>query len=142
MKFRELDSGDPVVAGDFYALTSYSRPIADTDRVVVAEDQGQVVSAVRIEQVDDVFVLRGMYTHPSRVRQGIGASLLRAVEHKLAGRDSYCLPFAYLQGFYGEIGFEAIPEVAAPKFLRRRYAAYIEDDLDVIIMFRARGKQD
>ena len=81
-----------------------------------------------------------MYTHPSRVLQGIGASLLKAVGRELSARDSYCIPFAHLRDFYGKVGFGIIPEIAAPQFLRTRYEAYIKVGLDVIIMFRAGEK--
>ena len=42
----------------------------------------------------------------------------------LGAGDCFCIPYAHLDGFYGQIGFEAVPPDDLPPHLARRLAQY------------------
>jgi GNAT superfamily N-acetyltransferase len=83
-----------------------------------------------------VTVLRGMRVHRDLRRSGIGRQLLDHLDQVLGNTTCYCIPFAWLTGFYGAIGFVQIETPAAPAFLSERYAVYVEQGLNMIIMRR------
>ena len=140
MKFRELDLSERPKVNAFYQLTTYKRPVSDSDRVFVAEDAGIIYGAVRIENTDGVQVLRGMYMHPDYMRQGIGSQLLKAIEPPLSETESFCIPRDHLFDFYGKAGFYVIDQHEAPSFLSKRLAGYIDEGLPVGVMRRSRGE--
>ncbi|EAQ98752.1 GNAT family N-acetyltransferase [Congregibacter litoralis] len=140
MKFGELDPSERPKVNAFYQLTTYKRPVSESDRVFVAEDAGMIYGAVRIESIDGVQVLRGMYMHPDYLRQGIGRRLLKAIEPPLSETESFCIPRDNLFSFYGRAGFNVIDQNEAPSFLSKRLASYVEEGLPVAIMHRSQGE--
>lgn len=140
MNFTELEPSDRPRVNAFYQLTTYKRPVSRSDRVFVAEDADMIYGAARIESVDGVQVLRGMYMSPDYVRQGFGGQLLSAIEPALSETESYCIPRDYLFDFYGRAGFKVIEQGEAPLFLSTRLASYIDEGLPVAIMHRPKGE--
>ncbi|MEM8563962.1 MAG: GNAT family N-acetyltransferase [Pseudomonadota bacterium] len=139
MNFRELDIAerDKVVA--FYELTSYRRPISNSDRVFVADNADRILGVARIEGASGVQVLRGMYIHPDFTRQGIGTRLLKATVPTLSETNSFCIPRDHLCDFYSGAGFRVIDPDDAPDFLSERLATYLKEGLSVAIMQRTPG---
>jgi hypothetical protein len=82
-------------------------------------------------------VLRGMRVEPAFQRQSIGTRLLGAVAANLTGH-CYCIPYAHLTGFYGQIGFSVLDSCAAPGFLAERLASYRlrADGHEYLLMYR------
>jgi N-acetylglutamate synthase-like GNAT family acetyltransferase len=109
---------------NFYAERRYSGGIRPEDAVLLAERDGELVGLVRLAPEEGVIVLRGMQVHPSCQRQGIGKRLLQTVAQELDRKGCFCVPYAYLVGFYGGIGFQVIKPANAPIFLRRRLDRY------------------
>ena len=140
MKFRELEVAERPKVNEFYQLTTYKRPVSDSDRVFVAEEAGYIYGAVRIEFLEGVQVLRGMYMHAGHLRKGIGQRLLQAIEPVLAKAESFCIPRDHLFDFYGRAGFRVIEPGDAPGFLAERLESYINEGLPVAIMCRS-GEQ-
>ena len=56
----------------------------------------------------------------------------------LEDRECFCLPFAHLVAFYGQIGFEVVASDALPPHLAERLAGYRagRPDVNVIAMRR------
>ena len=108
----------------FYELTAYSGSATNSAVVFLAEDGEQIVGIVRLEREEGVDVLRGMRVIAQRQRQGIGTNLLRALSQHLGAQTCYCIAFAHLVGFYGQIGFGEITLEAAPVHLRQRINEY------------------
>ena len=139
MNYRELRSAERPKINEFYQLTTYKRPVSPSDRVFVAVNDGTFYGAVRIEQSQEVQVLRGMYMHPEHTRKGIGLGLLKAIEPVLAETNSYCIPFDHLFEFYGRAGFRHIEPSEAPEFLEERLKSYFKEGKSVAIMYRSAG---
>ena len=55
---------------------------------------------------------------------------------ELGGEECFCVPYTHLTGFYGSVGFVAIPDENAPPLLRYRVAGYRTRGLDVLLMRR------
>jgi GNAT superfamily N-acetyltransferase len=140
MEYSELNVAERPKVNAFYQLTTYKRPVSGSDRVFVAEEAGSIYGAVRIESLEGVQVLRGMYMHPEHVRKGIGRRLLEAIEPVLAQTDSYCIPRDHLFVFYGRAGFSRIEASDAPNFLSERLMSYIKEGIPVAIMYRPQGQ--
>jgi GNAT superfamily N-acetyltransferase len=78
-----------------------------------------------------------MRVEPDFQRQGIGSRLLGAVGAELRG-PCYCIPYAHLTGFYGQIGFQVLEPRLAPDFLAERLATYRArgDGHEYLLMYR------
>jgi GNAT superfamily N-acetyltransferase len=131
-------AGDISRALNFYAERRYGGGIRPEDGVLLAERDGELVGIVRLAAEDGVVVLRGMQVHPRFQRQGVGKRLLATVAQELDGRGCFCIPYAHLVDFYGEIGFRVIEPAKAPTFLRLRLERYQNrgDGNEYLIMLR------
>ena len=121
-----------------YAAWDYARLIAPDDTIWIAENGDELVGIVRIAREFGTLVLRGMRIAETWQRRGIGTQMLDAVDAWLGERKCYCVPYAHLGEFYGQIGFEIIEVDVAPLFLRGRIHEYRRASLDVMVMVRAK----
>ena len=126
----------------FYRETDYGGGLRLSDTLVVAEDEGVLVGAVRLCDEFGELVLRGMRVRRDLQRRGIGSLLLLELEPFLRERVCYCVPHRYLFSFYGQIGFSEVASEEAPSFLRERVEEYTRLGLDVVVMKRVPGGFD
>ena len=138
IEVRRAIAKDTSRALNFYTERQYAGGIGPEDAVLFAERDGELVGIVRLAEEEGVVVLRGMQVHPKFQRQGIGKRLFAAVAQELDDRDCFCIPYAHLVGFYGEIGFHVIEPAEAPAFLRLRLEKYQNrgDGKEYLIMRR------
>jgi GNAT superfamily N-acetyltransferase len=80
-----------------------------------------------------------MQVLPEFQRQGIGRKLLEGCLPRISGSVCYCIPWRYLERFYGSVGFSRIEIEEGTRFLVERLARYRADGHDVILMRRANG---
>jgi GNAT superfamily N-acetyltransferase len=116
------------------------RKIDPADTVWIAERAGEAVGIVRIAAEHGTLVLRGMRIAEHARRQGLGTRMLQAIAEWLGHRECYCVPYAHLVGFYGQIGFAEIEPADAPPFLAQRLVDYRNEGLNAILMRRAPGR--
>jgi N-acetylglutamate synthase-like GNAT family acetyltransferase len=137
---REAGVEDRERVRAFYVACGHSGLLDPADRVLIAEAGGQIVGAVRLCVEEGLQVLRTMRVRSDAQRRGIGRAILRRFVTMLADEECFCLPFAHLAGFYGEIGFEPVPPAALPPHLAARLAAYRQErpHVNVIAMRRPR----
>lgn len=123
----------------FYSSVGYFDTIVPDCIVISAREFGQIVGIVRLAWEDNVLVLRGMMVARSHRRRGIGTQMLRELgKHIAARRECFCLPYSWLQDFYGQLGFVAIDDSAAPLHLQERLAANRKKQPLTIVMMRHR----
>lgn len=99
----------------------------DTDIFFVAFDGERAVGAVRYCVEQGSALLRSMQVDPEYQRKGVGMKLLQHFEGYLKEnrvRSVFCLPYAHLEGFYGQIGFRPVRVAEAPAFLHDRMLEY------------------
>jgi N-acetylglutamate synthase-like GNAT family acetyltransferase len=119
------DRGERERVRAFYLACGHTGPLDPADRVLLAEADGEIVGAVRLCVEERVQVLRTMRVRPDFQRRGVGRALLRRFVTMLdGGRDCFCIPYAHLDVFYGEAGFEVVSPDALPPHLAARLAAY------------------
>ena len=106
-----------------YREWHYRGGVQPEDGLVVADDAGRVVGVVRLTREHGYTMLRGMRLQPAYQRGRIGTRMLRLFVQQLDG-DCYCVPYAHLLGFYGQVGFRVLPRPDAPLFLAERVRAY------------------
>jgi pimeloyl-ACP methyl ester carboxylesterase/N-acetylglutamate synthase-like GNAT family acetyltransferase len=120
----------------FYVAMGHSGQLGLDDRLLVAERDGEILGAVRLCVEEGAQVLRTMRVRPDAQRRGLGRALLRRFVTLLAKEECFCLPWAHLEGFYGEIGFQRIAPAALPPHLAARLAGYQRERPDAIAMRR------
>ena len=132
----------PLVGTDRAAVISflraegYAQSIHVADCIYAAWSGSEVVGAVRLAPEHGVTVLRGMRVRSDLRRKCIGSSLLNRLAEVLGEQNCYCIPYSWLVGFYGQIGFEVARPNQVPAFLAERYADYVQRGLDVAVMVR------
>jgi len=119
-----------------YATQGYRRTIDPADTVWLAETAEGAVGIVRVAAEHGTLVLRGMRIVEQARRQRLGTRMLQAIAEWLGDRECYCVPYAHLVGFYGQIGFAALELAAAPAFLAERVAEYRRSGQEAILMHR------
>ena len=118
-----------------YQRNGYSGGIAAEDRAFIAVCDGQIVGVVRLVTENGLLLLRGMFIDEAHRRRGLGRRMLAALEPHIDA-DCWMTCFGRLVSFYGEIGFEAVPDEQAPPNLSARAAGYRKKHGDQQIMFR------
>lgn len=125
---------------DRFYLAQASKSLArDTDTFFVAVLGDELIGAVRYCIENETPMLRSMMIHEDYRRRSIGRRLLRKFEDYLDARDIhdvYCLPYSHLVRFYAKIGFQLVPEVEVPPFLRERLREYRKTGKDFVCMMR------
>jgi GNAT superfamily N-acetyltransferase len=119
-----------------YLAWGYGGGLQAADVVFVAEREGVPVGIVRRTVEHGDTLLRGMWVDPGHHREGVGSQLLAAFVADMPAVDCWCLPFAHLVGFYGQGGFEVVPDTSAQPFLRERLAGYRATGHDMLVMRR------
>ncbi len=136
IEIRAASSVDRERVVAFLDQQGYPHLIDERDRHFIAEQDGQIVASVRLSSVEPALVLRGMRVRQDCRRQGIGRRLLALVAQEIGREPCYCLPYSWLDSFYGEAGFRPISAAQAPSFLAERHVRYVANGQDVIIMRR------
>lgn len=107
-----------------YDRNGYAGRIEPDDEVLVATADGDVVAAVRLATKDGRLTLRGLFLDEDRRRQGLGTRMLEALVPLIGDRECWLICFADLPPFYAQVGFEAVPDAAAPAYLAERADEY------------------
>jgi len=119
-----------------YAALGYRRTIDPANIVWLAERAEETVGIVRVAAEHGTLVLRGMRIIEHARRHRIGTRMLQAIADWLGDRECYCVPYAHLVGFYGQIGFTVLDLSAAPAFLAERVADYRRSGQEAILMHK------
>jgi predicted N-acetyltransferase YhbS len=120
----------------FYQLCGYGGGAKGEDVIFLARLDAEIVGAVRLCPEHEVRVLRGMQVLAKFQHQGIGTQLLQTSTQHLGNQVCYCIPWAYLGGFYQQGGFEPVLPRHVPDFLRLRFEGYLERGMQVSLMCR------
>jgi N-acetylglutamate synthase-like GNAT family acetyltransferase len=137
VQIRQAGEGDMPRLLAFYQGTGYAGGVDPADVVVLAEEEGRTIGALRLCQEHGTLVLRGMRVQEEWQRQGIGTRLLQVAGERIGQRTCYCLPHPHLEGLYGRIGFAQVKPASAPRFLRLRQTEYWERGVETILMKKA-----
>jgi len=132
---KDLQSDFPK-AQVFYSSVKYYSKIQSEDIVFSARDDNEIVGVVRLALENECLVLRGMMIAKSHQRKKIGSLMLGELEKSIGAQDCFCIPHGWLEGFYGQIGFEKVEESLAPLHLQKRINANREDYPHLIMMKR------
>ncbi|MEM9465686.1 MAG: GNAT family N-acetyltransferase [Actinomycetota bacterium] len=112
-----VEAGHPELAGDgdYIPADVAHRAVAD-GRILVADDDGDIVAWSFITRLDDELCLGQIAVLPSRQRSGVGSSLLQRIldDASAAGEPSIVLStqrdLAWNLPWYRRFGFTVVPE--------------------------------
>lgn len=122
---RVANQSDAEKVDAFYARFSKSARMATSDSIMIAEEEGKVIGAIRLCTEEGYHVARTMIVDEEYRGKGIGKQMLAAFEELICNLDCYGIAYEYLKTFYGRIGFSPILEQKAPAHLQKRYREYI-----------------
>lgn len=138
---RKASNSEHDLCRQFYTSVGYTTPIVSSDEVLFALSDQKIIALVRLCKEFDHLVLRGMEVSPEYQRRGIGSQLLHNLSAMISNRECWCLPYSYLEDFYGQIGFIKMDTLQAPEFLRKRLSDYCQKNTEkkFILMLRSKG---
>ena len=129
IEIRKLTTADFEQVQRFYESVDYVQKLDPENLFYGALHNKEMVGVVRLAYENGVCVLRGMQVRANYQFLGIGTSLIKALEAEIPLKDCFCLPYKWLEKFYGQIGFKTISSEVAPEFLLTRLAEYQSPDL-------------
>lgn len=122
-------------AREFYGRYSHPGPEPE-ETVFLAKEDGESIGVVRLCPDDGFCVLRTMRVADSHQRRGIGTLLLKALEQAIPNQPCFCIAYAHLEAYYGQIGFVTITDDLAPDILRERQQTHRQKGFNTILMRR------
>jgi phosphoglycolate phosphatase len=129
IEIRKLTSADFEEARRFYESVEYVQKLDPENFYYSAFHNNDMIGIVRLAFENEVWVLRGMQVRAAYQFLGIGTRLIKALEADIPTKDCFCLPYKWLEKFYGQIGFRTTPYEDAPEFLLKRLREYKSPDL-------------
>ncbi|ELA8088818.1 GNAT family N-acetyltransferase [Vibrio parahaemolyticus] len=136
MRIFEADSSMKDAVGKFYKEQGYHSAWSNTERAFICLNDGAIIGSVKVELINDVTILRGMYIASEFQGQGLGLQFLKHIEPVLNLRTAYCMPLAHVTDFYKHIGFNEVEESQYPEFLQQRCEKYREMGYSITTMRR------
>ena len=130
------NNGDYSDITSFYQGCGYSCQLYESDLVIQARENGEVVGAVRLCQEEGKLVLRGMYVIEEKRGSGIGSALLHEASSEIGHRECWCIPYTPLVELYGRGGFQKAHKGTEPSFLLNRLARYVATGKSVVLLVR------
>jgi N-acetylglutamate synthase-like GNAT family acetyltransferase len=119
----------------FYADRLPGYVVSPNDSIYIALVGDSICGVVRLVEEQGLLLLRGMQVSPLHQKVGNGTKLLEILDREIGARECFCIPYAYLEKFYGKIGFRRTDEDKAPQLLRKRLQKYRLES-DSVIMVR------
>lgn len=96
MKICEADHCLKEQVNRFYLEEGYHGNWSDRERAFVCITENVIIGSVKVELLNNVAILRGMYVNSAYQRRGIGAQLLKHIEPILNESTAYCMPLAHV----------------------------------------------
>lgn len=129
VEIRKLTNANFDEARRFYESVDYVQKLDPENLFYGAFHNDEMIGIVRLAFENGVWVLRGMQVRAAYQFLGIGTRLIKALEADIPATECYCLPYKWLEKFYGQIGFKTAPYEKAPEFLLKRLKEYQSPDL-------------
>ena len=136
MEIVEADRSLKPEVEAFYREQGYHSGWSDSEKAFVCLVEGKIIGSVKVELLNGVATLRGMYIDQKYQRQGLGLRFLRHIEPVLNTRVAYCMPLTSAKEFYKYIGFAEVPSSEYPEFLQQRCKRYREHGYVISTMCR------
>lgn len=111
----------------FYESHGSQGRARDSDVFFLATLGSHLLGCVRFCVEENTPLLRTMMVAEAHRRSGVGRRLLLRFAEYLDQREihnTFCLPYAHLESFYGLIGFERVADKDRPRFLTERMKLY------------------
>ena len=138
MKIVEANIADKTAIDTFYVEQGYHSNWSETERAFICRHEDKVIGAVKVERIEGVSILRGMYIDEAFQKMGLGSQFLQHIEPILNETLSYCMPLAHVASFYTQIHFNEVFEQEYPAFLAERCKAYRAAGYEIKTMRRAK----
>jgi len=120
----------------FYLKQGYHSNWSQNERAFIATQDDEIIGGVKVENLEGVSILRGMYVANNFQGNQVGTKLIKHIEPILNKTISYCMPFSHLEKFYAQIGFRKTSLKTYPKYLQERYVGYENEGYIIIPMVR------
>lgn len=136
---KRLGAEVKCVVDPFYEQGGAGTRARSDDLFFLAWEGEELIGSVRYCEEEGHPLLRGMLIREDKRGQKIGANLLVAFSGYLDGqniRQVFCLPYDYLEKFYGAAGFRPAKSKEIPSFLAERMEQYNQKPKKVICMVR------
>jgi len=137
---RELSASEAnAIVAPLYSLEGNGIGIRDTDLFFAGFLGEELEGSVRFCVEQETPMLRTMRVARKFHGQGYGGLILKHFESYLEPEGvekTYCLPYAHLENFYGQIGFQVVEKEEAPAFLQERLKEYRQRPESFLCMCR------
>ncbi|WP_037428045.1 GNAT family N-acetyltransferase [Shewanella colwelliana] len=121
MPYARLTKKELVAVG--YRLTTLRQPSVASDTIT---------AAVRLRPIGPYQLLTGMLVHPDYRQQGLGHSLMQAIDKPLQTTPSFLFSLPELTHFYAQHGF--VEHGVMPAEITQLYQGYINQGKQLVLM--------
>ena len=136
---QSIGSDVKAILDEFYFQHGGKTKIAPNDLCFMVWDRDHLIGNVRFCIEEGVPLLRSMMIAKEYRKKKIGFALLEKFQKYLDEnhvREIFCLPYDYLEAFYGTIGFQKAADDRVPRFLFERLTTYRAAGNPMICMWR------
>lgn len=104
------------------------------DIIYIATLNNLIVAALRLQPVNNCFLLRSMCVSREQRNTGIGSALLQFLQSELTKTCCYSFPYEHLADFYLRANFQLCDTALAPQAISNKFERYLENGKKLILM--------
>lgn len=132
--FKQADHYTLPIVKRFYKLNGMRAQAPKGDLIFTASVNSKLVAALRLNPVNQCYLLRSMCVAADLRHQGIGSELLMFLQNQLNSIECYCFPYNNLQQFYTKAGFQLCDTDIAPEAIADKFNRYLSNGKDICLM--------
>lgn len=134
LRFDQADHYSLPLIKQFYKKNGMRPQAPKGDLIFTAHHNSTLLAALRLQAVDNVFLLRSMCVAQEYRQQGVGSALLQFIQPELLNIDCYCFPYDHLIDFYQSAGFKQVTPESTPASISDKYTGYIKKQPKLALM--------
>lgn len=104
------------------------------DIIYIATLNNLIVAALRLQPVQNCYLLRSMCVSRELRNTGIGSALLNFLQTELSKVCCYSFPYDHLANFYSQANFQRCETDVVPRAIADKFLRYLGSGKKLILM--------
>jgi predicted N-acetyltransferase YhbS len=134
LEFKLADHYTLPLVKQFFKKNGMRAQAPKGDIIYIATLNHLIVAALRLQPVQNCYLLRSMCVSRERRNTGIGSALLQFLQKELTKTCTYSFPYGHLADFYSRANFQLCDSAVVPQAIANKFKRYLVNGKQLILM--------